>query len=54
MMLPQLFVVALAPAFVTAALFPKDSLVKQIDAKQFKKIMKDNVRSRVRRDPRPC
>ncbi|KAF7798709.1 hypothetical protein EIP86_009933 [Pleurotus ostreatoroseus] len=42
MMLPQLFVVALAPAFVTAALFPKDSLVKQIDAKQFKKIMKDN------------
>ncbi|KAJ3530538.1 hypothetical protein NM688_g7692 [Phlebia brevispora] len=45
MLLPQLIVVALAPAFVSAALFPKGSLVKQIDAKQFKKIMKDNSTS---------
>ena len=35
---------ASAPNFVSAALFPKDSLVKMIDAKGFKKAMKENVR----------
>lgn len=45
MLLPQLLAltVALAPTLVSAALFPKDSLVKMIDAKQFKKVMKENV-----------
>ena len=36
-------VVALTPSLASAALFPKDSLVKQIDAKGFKKVMKENV-----------
>ena len=46
MLLPQLLALtlALAPAFVSAALFPKDSMVKQVDAKGFKKMLKENVR----------
>ena len=46
MLLPQLLVLTLAvgPAIVQAALFPKDSLVKQLDAKGFRKAMKENVR----------
>lgn len=32
------------PAFVSAAVFPPDSLVKMLDAKSFKKAMKANVR----------
>lgn len=46
MLLPPLLAatLALAPALVSAGLFPKDSLVKMIDAKQFKKVMKENVR----------
>ncbi len=36
-------VVALTPSLASAALFPKDTLVKQIDAKGFKKAMKENV-----------
>lgn len=45
MLLPQLLTLtlALAPALVSAALFPKESLVKMIDAKGFKKAMKENV-----------
>jgi protein disulfide-isomerase A6 len=31
------------PAFVSAAIFPPDSLVKMLDAKGFKKAMKANV-----------
>ncbi|KAI0730975.1 hypothetical protein C8Q76DRAFT_793086 [Earliella scabrosa] len=38
-------VVALTPSLASAALFPKDSLVKQIDAKGFKKVMKENATS---------
>jgi hypothetical protein len=34
---------AIAPSLVSAALFPSDSLVKVIDAKNFKKAMKANV-----------
>lgn len=34
---------ALTPSLASAALFPKDTLVKQIDAKDFKKAMKENV-----------
>lgn len=47
MLLPQLLAVyvALAPVFVSAALYPKDTLVKQLDAKGWKKAMKANVRS---------
>ncbi|KIP03817.1 hypothetical protein PHLGIDRAFT_94318 [Phlebiopsis gigantea 11061_1 CR5-6] len=49
MLLPQLLVLTLAvgPALVQAALFPKDSLVKQLDAKGFKKAMKENQTSLV-------
>ena len=45
MLLPQLLALtfALAPVFVQAGLFPKDTLVKQIDARGFKKAMKQNV-----------
>lgn len=48
MLLPQLLVLTLAvgPAVVQAALFPKDSLVKMLDAKGFRKMMKQNVRRR--------
>ena len=34
----------LTPAFVSGALFPKNSLVKTIDAKEFRQVMKLNVR----------
>lgn len=45
MLLPQLFTLLLAvsPAVVQAGLFPKDTLIKQIDARGFKKAMKQNV-----------
>ena len=43
MLLPQLLAIALAPALVSAALFPKDTKVKQLDAKGFRKMMKQNV-----------
>jgi len=33
----------LTPAFVSGALFPKNSLVKTIDAKEFRQVMKLNV-----------
>ncbi|OCH87530.1 hypothetical protein OBBRIDRAFT_796133 [Obba rivulosa] len=36
---------ALTPSLVSAALFPKDSLVKVLDHKGFKKAMKDNATS---------
>jgi protein disulfide-isomerase A6 len=47
MLLAQLLTLtlAMAPAFVQAGLFPKDSLVKMIDAREFKKAMKQNVSS---------
>lgn len=35
---------AVAPSLVSAALFPKDSLVKMSSPKEFKAIMKENVR----------
>ncbi|KAF9465620.1 hypothetical protein BDZ94DRAFT_1159654 [Collybia nuda] len=38
---------ALAPSFASAAIFPKDSLVKMIDSKGFKKAMKANQTSMV-------
>lgn len=46
MFLPHLLALtlALAPALVSAAIFPPDSLVKMLDAKGFKKVMKENVR----------
>lgn len=34
---------ALTPSLASAALFPKDTLVKMLDAKEFKKVMKENV-----------
>lgn len=37
------FTLALTPSLASAALFPKDTLVKQIDAKGFKQAMKENV-----------
>ena len=40
------FTLALAPSLASAAIFPKDSQVKMIDAKGFKKAMKQNVSSR--------
>lgn len=45
MLLPQIIAVtlALAPSLASAAIFPKDSQVKMIDAKGFKKAMKQNV-----------
>ena len=47
MQLHHWFAVALAltPSLASAALFPKDTLVKQIDAREFKKVMKENVRA---------
>ncbi len=45
------FALALAPSLASAALFPKDSLVKQLDAKAFKKVMKDNVRHQLTTHP---
>ena len=47
MLTPQLFAVltlVLSPTLVWGALFPKDSLVKMLDAKGFKKAMRENVR----------
>ena len=48
MLLPQLLtlVLAVAPAVVQAGLFPEDSLVKMIDAREFRKVMKENVSRR--------
>lgn len=37
---------ALTPCMVSAALFPKSSQVKTIDAKGFRDVMKENVRLR--------
>ena len=34
---------ALSPSLVAAGMFPKDSLVKMLDIKTFKKAMKANV-----------
>ena len=34
---------ALVPSYVSAAMYPKDSLVKMIDARGFKNAMKENV-----------
>jgi protein disulfide-isomerase A6 len=47
MLSPQLFTLAfaMAPSLVSAALFPRDSLVKVIDPKGFKKAMKTNETS---------
>ncbi|EIN03815.1 hypothetical protein PUNSTDRAFT_77492 [Punctularia strigosozonata HHB-11173 SS5] len=36
-----------APTFVSAALFPKDTVVKQIGPKEFRKVMKQNTTSAV-------
>jgi hypothetical protein len=36
---------AIAPTLVSAAVFPKGGLVKEIDAKGFTKVMKGNVSS---------
>jgi len=43
-MLPQLLALTLAlvPSFAAAAIFPPDSLVKMLDAKGFRKAMKEN------------
>nr|VWP02238.1 Indoleacetamide hydrolase (IAH) (EC (Indole-3-acetamide hydrolase) [Ganoderma boninense] len=38
-------VVAMTPSLASAALFPKDTLVKQLDAKGFRKAMKENATS---------
>ena len=38
-----LFLLLVMPTFVSAGLFPKSSLVKMIDAKGFREIMKLNV-----------
>jgi protein disulfide-isomerase A6 len=47
MLLPHLHLLALTlalvPSFVSAAMYPKDSLVKMIDARGFKNALKDNV-----------
>jgi len=47
MLVPQIFALslALAPAVVSGALFPKESLVKMLEAKDFKKVMKENQTS---------
>ncbi|THH11515.1 hypothetical protein EW146_g8015 [Bondarzewia mesenterica] len=44
-MLPQLLALslAIAPSLVSAGLFPKDSLVKHLDAKGFRQALKENV-----------
>ncbi|KAF7317761.1 Protein disulfide isomerase [Mycena kentingensis (nom. inval.)] len=42
-----LLALALVPALVSAGVFPKDSLVKMLDAKGFKKFMKGNETSMV-------
>lgn len=34
---------ALAPLLVLAAIFPKDTVVKMLDANSFEKTMKENV-----------
>lgn len=46
MLLTDYFLLSLvlAPSLASAALFPKNSQVKFIDQKGFKKIMKQNVR----------
>lgn len=45
-MLPHLlvFILTLAPSIVSAALYPKDSLVKMVDTKGFRNALKENVR----------
>ena len=44
-MLPSLLILtlALAPSFVSAGLYPKDSLVKMIDTRGFHSALKENV-----------
>jgi protein disulfide-isomerase A6 len=48
MLLPYLHLLtltlALVPSYVSAALYPKNSQVKMIDARGFKNAMKENVR----------
>ncbi|KAJ8496035.1 hypothetical protein ONZ51_g1338 [Trametes cubensis] len=39
------FVVALTPSLASAALFPSDTVVKMLDAKDWKKVMKENATS---------
>lgn len=45
MLLPHLLALtlALAPSLASAAIFPKDTLVKMLDPKSFKRVMKKNV-----------
>jgi protein disulfide-isomerase A6 len=45
-MLPHLLVLTLtlASSLVSAALYPKDSLVKMVDTKGFRNALKENVR----------
>lgn len=47
MLLPYLHLLtltlALVPSFVSAAIYPKNSMVKMIDAKGFKNALKENV-----------
>jgi protein disulfide-isomerase A6 len=38
------FALLVAPTLVSAALFPKDTVVKHIGPKEFRKVMKQNVR----------
>lgn len=45
------FVVALTPSLASAALFPSDTVVKMLDAKDWKKVMKENVRILVHHPP---
>jgi protein disulfide-isomerase A6 len=55
-MLPKTLLAALAlvPALAHAAMFPKDSKVKQIDAKTFKKVMQEDVRNPALTPCLPC
>ena len=43
MLLPRLLAFALVPLLASAAIFPPGTLVQSIDAKGFKKAMKENV-----------
>lgn len=49
MLLPQLLTLtlAVAPAFVQGAIFGKDSLVKMLDPRSFREVMKENVSPRI-------
>ena len=54
-MLPQLLALtlAIAPAAVSAGLFPSNSLVKHLDAKGFRQALKENVRTGTHSFPPP-